>query len=139
MSHVPGTILKNCKGEYGVVLENNLILRVSKEQAEFIAGARLDGDVKLDDAPAQIGALKMPTLVNILQAANLIAAFIVPTAELALKIKSHFELDPSLTVNVTTLEGEALDSDDKTMAAINAWRQSVGLPPMGTPPSAISA
>ena len=81
----------------------------------------------------------MPTLVNILQAANLIAAFIVPTAELALKIKSHFELDPSLTVNVTTLEGEALDSDDKTMAAINAWRQSVGLPPMGTPPSAISA
>ena len=52
MSHVPGTILKNCKSEYGVVLEDGRICIVSKEQAEFIAGK------KLDEAPAPLAAAK---------------------------------------------------------------------------------
>jgi hypothetical protein len=72
----------------------------------------------------------MGYLVKLLQAANLIAAFIVPTEQLALQIKSHFELDPAFSVNVTTLEGDALNSDELTMAAVNAWRQSVGLQPL---------
>jgi hypothetical protein len=72
----------------------------------------------------------MGVLVSILQAANLLAAFIVPTEELALKIKSHFELDPTFTVNVTTLEGDALASDQATMDSVNAWRSSVGLTPL---------
>jgi hypothetical protein len=72
----------------------------------------------------------MPVLVQVLQALNLIAAFIVPTEELALKIKSHFELDPTFTVNVTTLEGDALAADQATMDTVNAWRASVGLTPL---------
>jgi hypothetical protein len=38
---VPGTIIKNVKGEYGVVLPDGRVMQISKEQAEYIAGQKL--------------------------------------------------------------------------------------------------
>lgn len=75
----------------------------------------------------------MGALVSILQAGNLLVSFIVPAIETALKIKSHFELDPSYTVNVTNLSGDAIDSDAATIAAVNDWRAGVGIPPLVFP------
>jgi hypothetical protein len=72
----------------------------------------------------------MGVMVSILQAGQLLVAFLVSSVELALKIKSHFELDPAFTVNVSTLEGDALSSDQATMDSVNTWRTSVGLTPL---------
>jgi hypothetical protein len=75
----------------------------------------------------------MGALVTILQLGQMLVSFIVPTVEAALKIKSHFELSPDYTVNVTNLSGDAISSDDATIANVNAWRASVGLPPLTFP------
>jgi hypothetical protein len=82
----------------------------------------------------------MGTFVSIMQAGNLLVTFLVATEQLALKIKSHFELDPDFTVNITTLTGDAVKSNDGTIADVNAWRQSVGLAPLAssTPPPAVA-
>lgn len=71
-----------------------------------------------------------PVLVKILNAGQLLVSFLVLGEELAMKIKSHFELDPSFTVSTETLSGQAVQVDDATMDSINAWRQSVGLSPL---------
>jgi hypothetical protein len=39
---IPGSIIRNWKGEYGVVMQDKRILNVSKEEAERIAGVSLD-------------------------------------------------------------------------------------------------
>jgi hypothetical protein len=46
---IPGSIIRNHKGEYGVVLEDKKILRVTKDQAERIAGVKFD-QANTDDA-----------------------------------------------------------------------------------------
>lgn len=82
----------------------------------------------------------MGALVSILKAGAVIVSFIVPAIETALQIKSHFELDPNYTVNVTNLSGDAIAADEGTIAAVNAWRKSVGLAPLPLPtplPSAV--
>lgn len=75
----------------------------------------------------------MGTLVSILKAGSLLVSFIVPTLEVALQIKSHFELDPIYAVNITNLAGDAIAADNDTIAAVNVWRQSVGLDPLPLP------
>ena len=43
-------------------------------------------------------------------------------------------LGPDVKVNIVTLENEAITEDDATMAEVNAWMASKGLPPL-TPSS----
>lgn len=74
--------------------------------------------------------MQTPTLVTIMEGAQLIGLIITEGEALALKIKSHFELDPNITASITTLTGNAVTSDDATMDEINAWRTSVGLAPL---------
>ncbi len=83
----------------------------------------------------------MNVILKIFQLGNLLAVLLLPTLELALKIKQLFSLDPDFQVNITNLAGEALAADDATDAAIAAWRKRVGLPdqPPSSGPKAISA
>lgn len=75
----------------------------------------------------------MGVLLSILQAGNLLVSFIVPTLTIAMQIKSIFELDPSYSVNVTNLAGDAIAADQGTIDDVNAWRKSVGLGPLPSP------
>lgn len=50
--------------------------------------------------------------------------------EEAQKIKHLLELDPSFQVNLQNETGAAITADEATMGEINAWRQSIGLPPL---------
>lgn len=76
----------------------------------------------------------MLAVIQILQGINLIASFIVPTIQDAMKIKSLFTLNPDYTVNVVNLSGAAITADDATIANVDAWRAKHGLPPV-TPQS----
>lgn len=73
-------------------------------------------------------------LVQILQLGQVIGEFVVIGEQLALKIKSHFELDPNFTVNLQRLSGDAYTADQATIEELNAWRQSVGLKPFQETP-----
>ncbi len=75
----------------------------------------------------------MGALVTILQAGQLLVTFLVPAIDVALKIKSHFELDPNYSVNITNLSGDAITADEATITDVNAWRKSVGLVPLPLP------
>lgn len=48
----------------------------------------------------------------------------------AMKIKSLLEVDPDFTVAIKNADGTAFTADDATMAEVNAWRASKGLPPL---------
>ena len=82
--------------------------------------------------------MNTPVIVKILQGLELVAVFLINGVQLAMQIKSHFELDPNFTVSVENLTGDAVSVDDATMDEINAWRQGVGLPALpnsgSTPP-----
>jgi len=69
----------------------------------------------------------MNVLVYILKAGELALQLGPLAAELAAKLKSLFSLAPDITVNITTLEGEAIDADDATIAAVADWKQKHGL------------
>jgi hypothetical protein len=70
----------------------------------------------------------MNVLAAITMAGQIIATFIVPGIDLALKVKSLLELDPSVQVNITNLTGEALSADQQTLDLIAAWKQQHSLP-----------
>jgi hypothetical protein len=69
----------------------------------------------------------MNILIAIAQAGQLIASFIVPTLELALKLKHNVELTPDFQVNITNLAGEAVSADDETTKLIADWKTEHGL------------
>ena len=66
--------------------------------------------------------------MQIFRIGNLLAAFLVPTIEAALRIKHLLQLDPDLRVSLQTLEGAAIEADEATLKAIREWRARVGLP-----------
>jgi hypothetical protein len=70
----------------------------------------------------------MNLLLMILQGADLIATEVVPIADLIARIKSYFELNPSATVNIQTLESDALQADADTLQTIANWQKAHGLP-----------
>lgn len=66
-------------------------------------------------------------ILSIIQAGNLALAFLVPTIELALKVKHLLELDPDIQVNITNLAGAAISADEETQRIIAEWKQRQGL------------
>lgn len=70
-------------------------------------------------------------LVNvIIQIAGLVLPLENVVASVALRIKSLLEVDPDITVAIKTADGDAFQADDATMAEVNTWRTSKGLPPL---------
>lgn len=48
-------------------------------------------------------------------------------AEAAHKLKALFSLSPDISVNITSLSGEAFTADDQTTALVDAWKKQHGL------------
>ena len=70
----------------------------------------------------------MNLLLMILQGADLVATEVVPIADLIARIKSYFELNPSATVNIQSLNSDALQADADTLQKIADWQKAHGLP-----------
>lgn len=69
----------------------------------------------------------MGVLVTLVQAANLLASFIVPAQQLAAFFSSVKNLDPSIAVNISNLDGSALSADEEAIKIIAEWKQQHGL------------
>lgn len=70
----------------------------------------------------------MNLLLMILQGADLIASEIVPVTDLVEKIKGYFTLNPNATVNIQSLDADALQADADTLQKIADWQKAHGLP-----------
>lgn len=69
----------------------------------------------------------MGVLISFVQAANLLASFIVPAQQLASFFSSVKNLDPSVAVNISNLDGSALTADEETIKIIADWKTQHGL------------
>lgn len=70
----------------------------------------------------------MNVILQILKAGNLILTVEPIALEIAHKLKQLFGgLEPSLEVNITNLEGEAMDADDLTVQLVADWKKQHGL------------
>jgi hypothetical protein len=69
----------------------------------------------------------MNVLMQILKGGELALELGPIAVELAQKLKGLFSLSPDISVNLTTLEGEAISADDEALADISAWQKKHGL------------
>lgn len=70
----------------------------------------------------------MNVILQVLKAGNLILTVEPIALEVAHKLKELFGgLDPDITVNITNLEGEAMDADDQTVQLVADWKKQHGL------------
>jgi hypothetical protein len=69
----------------------------------------------------------MNVLVQILKGGNLLLALSPVAIELALKIKHLFAPQPDITVNITSLAGEAITADDDTIQLVADWKKQHNL------------
>lgn len=69
----------------------------------------------------------MNVILQILKAGNLALTLEPLALELAVKLKALFHLQPDISVNITTLAGEAVSADDEAAADVAEWKKTHGL------------
>lgn len=80
----------------------------------------------------------MNVLVTILQAGQLLGVIANVGMDIALKIKGLFSvLGNDITVNIHTIDGNAVTANNETIAISNAWLVENGFPPVDVAPTTL--
>ena len=78
--------------------------------------------------------------VTILQGTQLLGVITNVTLDLALKIKALFQhVGNDITVNIHTADATAVTANNDTIALVNAWLASKGLPAVPAQPAELPA